>query len=265
MTDEYFGNNFTHEQYDGLRIKYVDQKLSGIDPSLFDTKWWDYRSLHPMHATYLFADCYQRAVRAGLARRVDMFIAYSASAFGRQRAISDKTGKPLKRTIANIDFTDGSKTLITGLWRARQMADKYGIPYYTYTRSAVMYAEDMLWTYVPKPHQMYANTKRMDINGEPIETMMESVLKRWEARKRSGVVLSSDKQFQVDSFQSEPNQIKYLQYVFEQIRRSRIPHVVAAELAFEKGVIKPEWLKRESESLYRQAKLFHCSTQGEDL
>lgn len=258
---DYFGNDLSAQQYELLRIQLVDPKLSDLEPALFGTKWWDYRILHPMQATYLFAHEYRRARRAGLKRRIEYWAAVNAPVFGKHK-VEQENGK--EKSVAIEDFTDGSKTLITGLIKARQMADRHGIPYYSYCRAAVRYAEDMLWTYVPKPHQMYANQKRKDINGEPIEPILASVIRQWEESKRSNPKLANDEFYLADNYCQHPFQEAHKQEAMKIIRRSPVPVVVAAELTYERRLLKPEWLKQENQDLFRQATQFHYDSQGEN-
>ena len=57
ITTDYFGSDLSVEDYERLRINHIQHSLALHEPALFDTKWFDYRFLHPTQATYLFAFC----------------------------------------------------------------------------------------------------------------------------------------------------------------------------------------------------------------
>lgn len=58
LLEKFPGDNLTPDQYDLLALQAIKEKYLNEEPELFDTKWFDYRHLHPTAATYLYAQHY---------------------------------------------------------------------------------------------------------------------------------------------------------------------------------------------------------------
>src|SRR5690554_2626742 len=127
------GLNLTALEYDTLACQHIRPDLLQLEAGLYQTKWWDYRIMHPMEATYHFAQAYVQAVKAAVRKRIDLYVSINC--------------KPLK----DQDFLKCSRHVITGLWKARQEADRHGIPYDFWCSKAMKYAQDRDWRYLPKP------------------------------------------------------------------------------------------------------------------
>ena len=59
----YFGNDFTSDKYDSIALSAISDKFLKNESALFSTKWFSYRHLHPVSATYLFAHLYTEEYR----------------------------------------------------------------------------------------------------------------------------------------------------------------------------------------------------------
>ena len=66
----------TPTQLEARTWKYVGADLFAEESSLYDTKWWDYKPLHPLHATYLFAEAYIAAFTRAMRQRKDEKVAH---------------------------------------------------------------------------------------------------------------------------------------------------------------------------------------------
>jgi len=55
----------------------LEVDLLASEPGLMLTKWFDYRFLHPVAATKIFADAYVKAFRSAWARTQDLYEAES--------------------------------------------------------------------------------------------------------------------------------------------------------------------------------------------
>src|SRR5260370_40528478 len=72
MHTPYFGNDLTVADCEMLALSRVAAPLRVAESLLFTRKWHDYRSLHPVQATYLFAEQYRLAVRRAYAKQKDI-------------------------------------------------------------------------------------------------------------------------------------------------------------------------------------------------
>lgn len=70
-SDEYYGNNLNTNTYDKLPLIKIPEKILSKEPNLFEKKWFDYRTLHPTQATYLFFENYREAFRKAYSVMID--------------------------------------------------------------------------------------------------------------------------------------------------------------------------------------------------
>lgn len=134
----FYGQSFTNEDCDILTVSHINQKLTKVEPTLKNSCWFDYRFLHPMKATYLFADCYVKAYK----RSVEMCV--------------DINKAPYVKGLKSEDFLECDKATISGFWTARQKADLEGIPYDFWNNKAQKYAYENLWVRFPRPVHLYS-------------------------------------------------------------------------------------------------------------
>jgi len=87
---EYFGNNLTTAQYDSIAISRINIRHLSKEPKLMSVKWFDYRTLHPTCATYLFAHHYVLEYRKIYQKIKDKEIGRIKSAFVHPEAKADK-------------------------------------------------------------------------------------------------------------------------------------------------------------------------------
>lgn len=69
--DEYYGNNFDTTVYDKLCLLKISEKILSKESTLFEKKWFDYKTLHPTQATYLFFNDYRKEFRKAYAVMID--------------------------------------------------------------------------------------------------------------------------------------------------------------------------------------------------
>lgn len=264
----YVGHDLTTEECEKLRIAFVDPKLSDKEAALFSSKWFDYRDLHPIRANYLFAHHYERAARAALRRRVDVFRAVNSHFWGRKKLYGAK-GQKLKKDAPQENFMAAAKRTVTGIIKARQAADRNGIPYYHYCRSGMHYAEKMKWRFVPKPFHLHSDRVKKDVNGQPIESIVDWIERHWKEYQKTHFVVAEQAFFRAENYTDHPYQRAHLKYVLMQLHRSKHPIATTSQAVYELGLLKPEWVinsnKLDGISLLRQAENFYHNTKGEDL
>jgi hypothetical protein len=136
---EIFGQNFDIYKYDELQFLNVRKDWQEYEVMLFGSKWFDYRFMHPVRATYLYAYEFERAYRSSF------------------RSTIDHRAADHIRVFKKSDLFECDKTVISGIWRGRQHADALCMPYNLYVTLAL---EALLrhWNrnHLPRPTQIYS-------------------------------------------------------------------------------------------------------------
>lgn len=204
------GLDLTTDEYDQIALSLIKADLWANESKLVQKKWWDYRGLHPVEATYLFAYAYIKQFALRNRHRVDI----SRAPFI----------KPLK---GKDPLLDNPKQL-TGLIKARQFADEFGMPYDFHIRHALKFADERDWTYLPRPSQLYGAKKSADDT-----TMRFEVVKAWEEEKARSIQYSRAPYFRVDNFKGTDLQLEHQKHLVRELRAR--PHnrsLIGAEMVF---------------------------------
>jgi len=136
MQRDFYGRNLSDRQLDLVTIEVIPPELQKGEPKLYRTKWWDYRHMHPMRATYLFASEYERAYRRVIQKRLESSKARKLRVF--------RTPDPMREASVKA----------IGLWKGRRLADEYGIRYDFYCRIALDASEYLDWEYLARPEDL---------------------------------------------------------------------------------------------------------------
>lgn len=148
-------------QWDREVLRHIPLKQRQEEAELYQKKWWDYRPLHPAHATALFARAYGAAWRQAHDRR-----------FGRHSERWDLVSYPFISRDWN-PFIE-AQARARGYWKARRYCDEAGMPYEFYCQQFFSKAEDY-FDELPRPQEMY----RRDV--------IIPVLEDWELLAASGM------------------------------------------------------------------------------
>lgn len=234
-------------EYDALAISSIKPDLCDEEPDLYLTKWWDYRLLHPTQSTYLFADAYIAASRVYAKRNLDLeygkvFKPYPGKdLFAKKELLYTPTGKVKQKSGRDAYSPAASKTTISGLWRARQMADRYGIPYRFYCESAIEYTEKGIWHRLPSPSHLYSTKKRPIPEGWNDEwrddSMVDHILKRWSHYCKGTIVFSDNPYYQAAQNVNAMDQLKHRANLMTQIRARSNPKLGLCHALFEAKVL----------------------------
>lgn len=217
------GVGCSRDDYEEIALSFVDPKLWAREAALFQTKAWDYRFLHPIEATYLFAHIYNEQFALACHRRIDY-----------KRA-------PFIRGARGEDPLLHSKAQLTGLIKARQWADEHGMPYDFHCAHALSFAEERDWRYLPKPAQLYSSKKSADET-----TMRHEVLAAWEARQKSSIVPARSSYYHLDNYEGTDLQNAHQVWLVAKLRETVNMHTLRAmSLIYDYRVLSP--------ALYRAA------------
>lgn len=181
-----------------------------IEPELATTKWFDYRFLHPVMATRIFADSYTEAYRAAWARHMD-----------RDEA---EHKDPLR------DF--GKKPAVfVGLWKARQAADRLGVPYNFFCRRSIRWAVDRNYKHIPRPNQLLS------------EEALASVREAWEELTGARLYRAETDHYLARSWCDHPAQHDHAEWLVTQARRRAHPEHILGEVVYQRPMVPEDFAR----------------------
>jgi hypothetical protein len=153
------------EDYDVLAWTRINKEWLELERGLMTSKWFDYRFLHPVQATLVYANAFHKAYRAAFASTIDHRAAEHIRLFD-EATLFEPESKAHKIRLA-------------GLWRGRQVADAIGMPYEVYCTMALK--ETLRYwkqRYLPQPAQIYS------------ERIVERVVEAWAERQKAILMFS---------------------------------------------------------------------------
>ena len=258
----YYGCDFSQEHYQELLETYIVKKILKSEQHLYKLKWFDYRVMHPTHATYLFAHEYVKAVRKKHRKVVDKFkwdlrLIESHAPLSERKQFTEERKRLLRiikgdaRSFAemrqaelDLNFLEQEYTEMldkyadpiiadgNSFWRGRQAADRLGMPYDMYCEHALsLLTNSYTWqaiasgehkTYMPRPKHMYS------------DRVIEYVERQFRDHLSHSLpipnVLKSDEQKAI--------QVKHdaIDWICEKIRNRRNSYIALANF-MEKGVV----------------------------
>lgn len=192
----FFGGNLGFLNYEVLTIQHINHKEARIEPELMATKWFDYRRLHPMQATYYFVKCYNDAYRDFYRKAVNAGAA------------------PFVRGIKDHDFLDAKEKMT--FWRLRQNCDKVGLPYDFFLRFGMSKHHRTIGdgkVYAPRPTMFVKN-----------EELFADALIAWEEAQQASLRIACDPYYRTSNYTGSRDQQAHEAFVVGQIMRRRVPH-----------------------------------------
>lgn len=215
-------NQDTLKDLDHKTILFVDSKLLAEECSLYASKWWDYKPLHPLEATYEYAEQFKLAVKRSIRKRKCIWMGLNY--------------KGLKED----DFLLCSKSVITGLWKGRQMADRHGIPYDFYCSEAIRYSEQRNYTFIPHPNQMYKvrSTYKKDVS------MVTHIVDAWVTANINRLFYAQSKFYSIDAYQRNRHWVEHQLYLVDLINTRSIPkYLIIGDLVYKKRMLDEQTVK----------------------
>lgn len=186
-TKTVFGLDMAEERYDILAFRHVRPEWREYETSLMTSKWWDYRFMNPVAATYLYAHYYREEFKA-------MY----------RKAINHKAAEFINPLKVN-DLFMGKPALISGMWRGRQHADAMGIPYNLYIRFA-MEARMAYWARaaMPQPQHLYS------------EMVTDIVQAKWLEHLEGFFMTGHHEAYKVANYAHLTTQDQHIEWLFTQ-------------------------------------------------
>ena len=195
--NDYFGVEMTLDDCNIVASWIPTKQMIKDEPALMSTKWFDYRGMHPTHLGYLWAFYYREAYKRFTAAYRDAVIGQYVN------GIAGKDVFGLVGKGKNMKLCPSAKAV----WRARQMADKHGIPYDFYIRAVLTHADKTGWVRAPRPQHMYS------------EDMVSVALEAWESKNGTQIVTAENKSFLAVNYEGKSNQRDYQMYLASSIKK----------------------------------------------
>lgn len=209
----FFGADLGFLNYEILTIQHIPRKELKEEPALMRTKWFDYRRLHPMQATYYLADCYNRAYGDFMAMCIDRDLKHM-------------------RGFKGKDFLNAREKL--SFWRLRQLCDRLGIRYDFFMRHAMRWCFKNGWTRAPRPQHITSN-----------EDLITDAMLAWEEECAAALQVARDPWFLVQNYAGHEDQRAHEQFVVAQIKTRRHPQYALNAALYVHDVLRIEEAIRE--------------------
>ena len=196
MTDQIFGLNLDHMECDRIwSLLGFKKEWSTFEVPLFGSKWFDYRLLHPVQATYLFAHKLTETYKRAYAENFDESrAAYVRGFTGSDVMMNSKPG------------------VASGMWRARQHADAIGCPYEVYLQIVVDKLMRLNRSAMPFVTELYQGW------------VVEAAQIGWEERQAGRLYLAEHEAFRNQNYVGLGYQNAYHEWLFAQAgKRDSLP------------------------------------------
>lgn len=180
-----FGLDFDTSHYDHLIKQHIKPERQEIEDELLGRKWFDYRFMHPVQATYVYAHAYNqvypRVYRRTICHRRARFI------------------RPLWLDV----FRD--KNSLQGIWGGRQCADELCMPYTLYIQMA-MDGALRYWNHkhLPRPNQLYT------------ERVIKYVCAAWESHQEGFLLIAKHSHYRNENYVGAAHQDAHHEWLIKQ-------------------------------------------------
>ncbi|MBS9810588.1 hypothetical protein J4H70_17590 [Vibrio alginolyticus] len=231
MIENFKGAELSETECDKIALDRVSASLLKKEANLATTAWFDYRLLHPTTRTYLFAHFYEEAYRYMLRLHVD----YEQAEGDSPRSFlpkKDPLGKP--QHVLNREKKTGviaAYRNCTMVWKARQKADEYGIPYDVFCMSGMKAAIGRIWQRTPNPAQLYS------------QEILNAIIDRWADLATQKMFVATNPFYSLKNWSGHPSQFDHASWVCEQINARVNPEFALAQYGFKTPVIPSQMMR----------------------
>lgn len=191
MQEALFGLDTSSD--DAARImfgrRWIKSDWIAVEAALYRGKWFDYRFLNPVQATYLYAHQFVKAYRQAFATNIDGAAAKHVrpldveKLFVEPEQAQDETPKNFRKRVAS------HRMRTAGIWRGRMVADAMGMPYDVYLELAFHWTL-RYWQqrHLPRPSQLYS------------DLVVDRATIEWDARQQDQLFYSTLPQYRNEAF-----------------------------------------------------------------
>lgn len=227
---EWFGYFYGHDlgllHAELLAIQHIPAALLKKEAALYRTKWFDYRRMHPTKATYLLAQCYNRAYQDCMS------------------VMRDRSGK-FMRGFKGMDYMESRERL--SFWRLRQLIDSLGIRYDFFLRHAMNWHIDAGWLQPPRPSHLGSN-----------QDMITDVMMAWEEECAARIQFPKDTRYKVANFFGHVDQLDWETFLVAQIKTRRHPQYALHSALYIEQTLRIEKAVQEFDERVVQSAIAEC-------
>lgn len=177
-----------------MTIATIDRSLLDAEAGLMRRKWFDYRAMHPLEATYLMVHHYNRAYGDFIGEALDYTRRFT-------------------KVIKGTDFMGHLE--VKSFWRLRQKIDELGMRYEFFLRAAMNYLIERGWgkgqPHPPRPAHILRD-----------DELVLAVSNAWARECRSKTQFATDPHYLAVNWCGSPDQLDYQQHLIDAIHRR--PH-----------------------------------------
>lgn len=201
---DFYGSTLTDAECERLLIERFGagdrafKKHFKKELQLYQTKWFDYRLLHPVVATYLYAAEFQRTFKKYYAKTIDHEKAQYMKGFSGGDAWAAKNSG--------------------GFIKGRQQADLMGIPYWFYIERAYEWLYRKKWKHIPRQTHLYS------------EEVIQFVAEEWRIYSTESLVIAEQDFFRDRTNQERPEYQAHQQWLRDRVALSRVPEIARESL-----------------------------------
>ncbi|MBA9071032.1 hypothetical protein FHR71_004809 [Methylobacterium sp. RAS18] len=196
-------------------------------------KWFEYRFISAVQATELFYETYIRLYREAFRRDFDAGTAV------------------LKRAVP-VGGLWSSSGEFSAAWRARQIADGFGMPYDFFIRECIAAGIRRGVTRVPRPNQLY--------NLLSIPHLQD----RWAEHCKAMTVFSQLRQYRVEAFCGLPAQLEHQRWVIGSLKARHARPFAIAQACFVDRIFTLDRAKAEFDPYVVERMLFEATGMKAD-
>lgn len=195
-----------------LSLLRVDPKFRDREPELIGKKWFDYRMMHPVEATYCLAHHYNQQAQKFYSICKDTDTAHYAIGINPEDAMRSPE--------------------VNAIWRARFTIDNIGCPYPWALQFLMERAIRIGFRTFPRPNQMYGVDSVVDLYNA------------WKEKLSTQLTFGQEEHLKASSWSEHPAQIAHIEFIKTQIdKRGGPKHRLVARL-FKEGVLDDQLAAR---------------------
>lgn len=209
---KFYGDHFTDDDCELIALTQIHaQHLEG-EAAAMQSKWFDYRMMPHVRATYWFARCYNQAY---------------------QNFFAETRDKDTAKMIRGIHHEDVFKSRDkTAVHLARQAFDMIGVRYEFGLSFAMQRFLDRGWKSMPRPNQLYG------------EELIEDMADAWRIECSARLQIPTNPMFLAENYTGTRIQREFHEWLFQQINRRSVRHLGLGQAVYVAKVL-PESIAAE--------------------
>jgi hypothetical protein len=249
MTEAKFGLDTGRDEAARIMNRWIKNEWVTVETALYRGKWFDYRFMNPVQATYLYAHEFVKAYKQAYATNLDSNTARFVKPLDVERMFvepepkQDETEKEFRKRAAS------HKMRTVGIWRGRMVADAMGMPYPIYLELAFHWTL-RYWQqrHLPRPQQLYS------------DLVVERATIAWEERQQAEFYYSDLPQYKNGLYREASDMIasndrldgtilhaqnQHHEWILTQCKDRVNGHALLAQMVFHDEVLPLEKVKAE--------------------